>query len=146
MSTIYNHPGRHWFKSSFSRDSTSCVQVSLSWAEEADLRDATSCVDVDRNADTVLIRDDKFSGDPAIQPTIGIPAGRWETFLTCVLDGTTTNETADGIPAIIRETDGTVTLRDSLDQELVFTPSEWDAFIRGIEDGEFTMAPALTSA
>ncbi|MBO3745782.1 DUF397 domain-containing protein [Streptosporangiaceae bacterium NEAU-GS5] len=38
--------------------------------------------------------------------------------------------------------DGQVGVRDSKDQEgpvLVFTPSEWDAFIGGVKDGEFDL-------
>jgi hypothetical protein len=38
--------------------------------------------------------------------------------------------------------DGHVGVRDSKDQDgpvLVFTPSEWDAFIGGVKDGEFDL-------
>ncbi|MFC0863692.1 DUF397 domain-containing protein [Sphaerimonospora cavernae] len=37
--------------------------------------------------------------------------------------------------------DGKVGVRDSKDPDgpaLVFTPAEWDAFLGGVEDGEFT--------
>ncbi len=122
--------GRHWFKSSFSRDATSCVSVSLRRAQ------------LPRNADTVLVRDDKYTGDPTNEPIITVPADVWSDFLAIVANEAVTKAEADAVPAIIRETDGTTTLRDSSGLTLNFTPAEWVAFTRGVQAGEFTPVPA----
>jgi hypothetical protein len=142
MSTTGNHLGRYWFKSSYSRDTSSCVEVSLGWLKSSYSRDTSSCVEVRLDTDAVLIRDDKYTGDPAEQPTIAVPARLWNDFLALVADEDAADGTNLGIPAIIRETDGTTTLRDSHDQVLVFTPGEWWAFMLGVKAGEFTHAAA----
>lgn len=127
--------GRHWFKSSYSRESSNCVVVSLGW-QKPSLSQQTST----HAADTVLIRDDKYNGDPAAEPILAIPADVWPDFLAAVAAHHNTNEAVPGMPAIIRHADSTTTLRDQHDQVLVFTPGEWDAFTKGVLAGEF--APA----
>ena len=97
---------------------------------------------VRHDADTVLIRDDKYAGDPAAEPIIAVPADVWPGFLATVAAGERNGDTSRGVPAIVHHADGATTLRDSLHQELVFTPGEWTAFTRGVQAGEFVPAAA----
>ncbi|GAB2694867.1 DUF397 domain-containing protein [Nocardia thraciensis] len=141
MGTASNY-GRHWFKSSFSRDTSSCVVVSLGWVKSSFSRDSSNCVVVRQDADTVLIRDDKYQGDPADEPIIAVPAAAWPEFLAVVAAEESLEGPLDGMPAIIREADGTTTLRDSRNQALSFTIGEWVAFTKGVQAGEFSPAAA----
>src|SRR6266568_5151357 len=116
MSTT-NNSGRHWFKSSFSRDSSNCVEVSLGWFKSSFSRDSSNCVEIRHDADIVLIRDSKFDGAPAEQPTIPVAAVAWDSFLEAAAAGASTVATSDS-PAIehdvttgdtiLRSVDGTV--------------------------------------
>jgi hypothetical protein len=48
----------------------------------------------------------------------------------------------DGCVAVATDTP-VIKVRDSKDKEgpvLTFTPKEWDAFVRGVKDGEFDLA------
>ncbi len=117
MSTT-NNSGRHWFKSSFSRDSSNCVEIR-------------------HDADIVLIRDSKFDGAPAEQPTIPVAAVAWDSFLEAAAAGASTVATSDS-PAIEHDvTTGDTILRSVDGTVLTYTPGEWDAFIAGARDGEF---------
>jgi hypothetical protein len=110
-----------WFKSSFSKDTTSCVEVRF-------------------DGDVVLVRDSKYDGPTAAQPVITIPARNWAEFLM-VVAGRVGSSSELGVPTI--ETDpatGSAIVRDAAGTELVYTPHEWDAFMAGINVGEFTSA------
>ncbi|KZM69765.1 DUF397 domain-containing protein [Nocardia terpenica] len=142
MSTTGNQHERHWFKSSYSRDSSSCVSVSLDWVKSTFSRDSSNCVQVRQNADTVLIRDDKYIGEPTDEPIIVVPVGIWNDFLSIVADEEVATGTIEGIPEIIRTVDGSTTLRGSNGQTLTFTADEWTAFTKGVQAGEFTSTVA----
>jgi hypothetical protein len=116
--------------------------VSLGWPTPSYPRDTSNHVEVSLNADTVLIRDDKYAGEPVDEPIIAIPASMWADFLAIVANEDLADATTVGIPAIIREFDGTTVLRDSRGQTLIFTPGEWSAFRSGVRAGEFTPATA----
>lgn len=104
-----------WFKSTFSGSDKTCVEVS-------------------RRDGAVLIRDSKYTGAAAEQPIISVPAERWPAVLELVLSadsgdiaGTSITVRADGTASIACE-----------DTTLDYTAAEWDAFMKGVADGQFT--------
>ncbi|WP_024802612.1 DUF397 domain-containing protein [Nocardia sp. BMG51109] len=112
-----------WFKSSFSKDTTSCVEVRF-------------------DGDVVLMRDSKYDGPPADQPVIVIPARHWAEFLTIAARPIGFGSEL-GIPTTeIDSTTGTVIARDAVGTELTYTFREWNAFTAGITAGEFTTVAA----
>jgi hypothetical protein len=116
--------GRRWFKSSFSKDATTCVEVRFAGT-------------------SVLVRDSKYQGDPDIQPTIAIPVGAWEHFLTIATDNPVHAGVIDAVPAIEHDAiTGRTTVRDLHGTALAYTEAEWGAFTAGIRAGEFTFAAA----
>ncbi|WP_405166536.1 DUF397 domain-containing protein [Nocardia sp. NBC_01499] len=115
---------RGWFKSSFSKDANSCVEVRFS------------------DDGTVHIRDSKYQGRRDDQPTIAIPADDWDEFLRLAADG---DESPSELIVPVVEHDehtGSTTVRDAVGTKLVYTAREWNAFTSGIRAAEF----ALTSA
>lgn len=99
------------------------------------------CVEVAvRDAD-VLIRDSKYLRDPAndphAQPVISVPVDLWLRVLDLALS--TMSGAVDGVLSIVVQADGSAAVRSG-DVALSFTPAEWDAFVKGIADGEFAAA------
>lgn len=119
--TAHSTPRSGWFKSSFSKESTSCVEVKFS-------------------GDTVLIRDSKYlrdpANDPADQPVIAVRSGDWAAFLESVTGQI--SELQPGLPHI-EPTPHAVLLHTS-STSLAFTHAEWMAFTEGILGGEFAAA------
>lgn len=114
---------RRWFKSSFSRSTSNCVEVS-------------------HDADAVLIRDSKYDGDPINQPIIGVAAQFWAVFLENATAGVNTSAT-ESLPAIHRDPDtGNTSVQTAAGTRLIYTSQEWAAFLAGIRAGEFTLQPA----
>ncbi|WP_433195836.1 DUF397 domain-containing protein [Nocardia sp. CA-107356] len=112
--------GNGWFKSSFSKDSTTCVEVSF-----------------DDNP-VVLVRDSKYQGAATLQPIIAVPAHSWPHFLGIVTGDLTDDHTVLGIPTVEHDADtGDVILRDEVGTALIYAASEWDAFVAGTAAGEF---------
>lgn len=110
---------RGWFKSSFSKDANSCVEVRFS------------------DDGKVHLRDSKYHGPQAEQPVIAIPVSNWEEFLRLVTDGDEVH-TALGVPLVEHDhVVGTTTVRDAVGTELVYTAREWNAFTGGIHAAEF---------
>ncbi|MBU3062846.1 DUF397 domain-containing protein [Nocardia sp. NEAU-G5] len=111
-----------WFKSSFSRDAASCVEVRFT-------------------PGTALIRDSKYlrnpANPPAAQPIIAIPVASWNAFLSLATGHPTT---APGLPALTVHPDGGATLRSPDGTTLTYTPAEWTAYVSGIHAGEFAAA------
>ncbi|MCM6774454.1 DUF397 domain-containing protein [Nocardia sp. CDC159] len=112
-----------WFKSSFSNQGTSCVEVRF-------------------DGDVVLIRDSKYlrnaANDPRQQPIIAIPVARWAAFLDLA-----TGEASLGsveLPTVDVRRDGSAQLTATDGTTLSFTPDEWCAFTAGIGIGEFAAA------
>ncbi|WP_063062220.1 DUF397 domain-containing protein [Nocardia sienata] len=105
------------------------------------------CVQVAFGSQTVFIRDSKYlrdpANDPAVQPIIAIDSTLWPRFLDHVKAGSG-HPLGDGLPEIEQRTDGYIVLRDS-DTEapaMVFTPTEWAAFIAGAKAQEFDLHAA----
>ncbi|NQE89807.1 DUF397 domain-containing protein [Nocardia terpenica] len=108
-----------FFKSSYSNDSTGCVEVRF-------------------DDDRVLIRDSKYVGDADKQPTAVLPAAHWRSLLDLVLSAESGNVSTlaidlhnDGGATVTGDSTGGVAV------ELVYTPKEWDAFAKAVADGEF---------
>ncbi|MQY20709.1 DUF397 domain-containing protein [Nocardia macrotermitis] len=111
-----------WFKSSFSRDAATCVEVRFTRT-------------------TVLIRDSKYfhnpANPPAAQPIITIPIESWTRFLDLVLGQ---DVSAPGLPAVRVHPDGGATLTAENGTALTYTPAEWVAYTSGVRVGEFAAA------
>ncbi|WP_433759565.1 DUF397 domain-containing protein [Nocardia sp. CA-135398] len=112
-----------WFKSSFSKDANSCVEVLF--APDG----------------MVHLRDSKYDGIRAQQPVIKIPRHSWSTFQAVAAGRIEAGGEYD-IPEVVYDPDsGNTTLRDiravDIVIELVFTKREWEAFTAGIRAAEF---------
>jgi hypothetical protein len=111
-----------WFKSSFSRDAATCVEVRFT-------------------PTTVLIRDSKYlrnpANSPAAQPIITIPTESWNTFLDLALGQ---DISAPNLPTLEIGPDGSATLTATDGTTLAYTPAEWAAYTSGIHAGEFAAA------
>ncbi|MFF0609175.1 DUF397 domain-containing protein [Nocardia tengchongensis] len=94
------------------------------------------CVEVAVASETVQIRDSKYSGPPERRPIITVRSDQWVDVLDFVVRGSA-GEVGSGLwlefcpegGAILKSHDGT---------ELAFTAAEWDAFEKGIVNGEFS--------
>lgn len=91
-----------------------------------------TCVEVSHQRDSVLIRDSKFGEGES--PIITIPAPHWPAVLNLALNGES-GEVAD-VLAITVDHDGGATLRSG-GIELMYNADEWDAFAKGVADGQF---------
>ncbi len=109
-----------WFKSSFSKDANSCVEVLF--ADEV-----------------VRVRDSKYDGPPADQPVITVPADDWDEFLA-IATGHTERSIRSGVPTIEFDTVGNAIVYGANEARLVYTPREWDCFLAGIRANEFSRA------
>ncbi|MBF6176020.1 DUF397 domain-containing protein [Nocardia blacklockiae] len=107
--------GTTWFKSTFSGSEKTCVEVA-------------------HRDDTVHVRDSKYTGDPAQQPIVSIRPADWQPFLDLALSGNSGALTG-GI-AITNHHDGGATITGP-HAALVYDAAEWDAFTKGIADGQF---------
>ncbi|MFI6309770.1 DUF397 domain-containing protein [Nocardia fusca] len=115
-----------FFKSSYSNDGPSCVEVRF-------------------HGDRVLIRDSKqnheYTDVPTSQPTIAVPTARWASFLDLVLSSR--SGTVDTLAVAIDGDDrAELTGADTSGKTatLRYTADEWDAFRKGVADGEFHRA------
>ena len=105
-----------WFKSSFSDNGPQCVEVRF-------------------DQDTVLIRDSKYQGNPAVQPIITITRSSWRAFLDTVAGREA--ETWRGLPTITSDAEDNTILQALDGTTLTYTAGEWHAFKAGIGIGEF---------
>lgn len=121
-----------WFKSTRSSETQTCVEVRF---DETD----------------VLVRDSKYLQEPANepdqQPFVRVPKSCWDEFLQLALrkgpGRVELSHVGHDILTVAVLTDGGVTVASSGQQvELRFTEAEWDSFIVGILDDEFTCAAA----
>ncbi|WP_036570061.1 DUF397 domain-containing protein [Nocardia sp. BMG51109] len=123
--------GARWFKSTRSTGTKDCVEVKFAGV-------------------TVFMRDSKYLRNPAnnphAQPVIEIAADRWTLVLDLSLSKTSgavvLSEAASDRPrdvlTITVQADGAAMVRSSGQSvELIFTPDEWDAFTKGVADGQF---------
>ncbi|MFD7844218.1 DUF397 domain-containing protein [Nocardia sp. NPDC059764] len=95
-----------------------------------------TCVEIAHGVDRVLIRDSKYTGPSPDQPTLAITPGIWPAFLDLVLSG---GSGRIGDQLIINVfADGSATLSETYGTMLEFNTAEWDAFTKGVANGEFT--------
>ncbi|MFE3057726.1 MULTISPECIES: DUF397 domain-containing protein [unclassified Nocardia] len=93
------------------------------------------CVEVCVTAQTVLIRDSKYTGPSESRPIVSVPGALWPEVLDVVLAG---SSAAVGAELDIKvDADGAASLTDSRGRRLTFTAGEWDAFTKGVADGQF---------
>jgi hypothetical protein len=111
------------------------VEVSFGWVEPSFSKDSNGCFEVARLGDAVLVRDSKYSGPAADQPVIAVAVQDWPTLLNRAL-AQSSGPVNDAVSVALHE-DGAATLT-SADEELSYTPAEWDAFAKGVADGQFT--------
>lgn len=106
--------------------------MSTTWFKSTFSGEAQTCVEVSDQCDSVLIRDSKFAEGES--PIITIPAQYWPVVLNLALNGES-GEVADML-AITVDHDGGATLCSG-GIELVYNADEWDAFAKGVADGQF---------
>ncbi|MFI5777612.1 DUF397 domain-containing protein [Nocardia sp. NPDC051570] len=109
----------NWFKSTFSGEAQTCVEISL-------------------QRDAVLIRDSKYTGPTATQPIIIVTPTDWQPFLDLALSGTS-GRLPSGIMITLDPTGGATITAEAI--SLTYNAAEWDAFTKGIADGQFTHRP-----
>ncbi|NNH72980.1 DUF397 domain-containing protein [Nocardia uniformis] len=105
-----------WFKSSFSKEAGTCVEVRFT-------------------GDAVLMRDSKYIGAAQDQPTIMIPIVLWPRILEVALSRSS-SKSYDGLAIDVND-DGSVVVSDGRGVRMAFTADEWDAFAKGVADGQF---------
>lgn len=99
--------------------------------------DGPSCVEWKFDGERVLIQDSKYAGDVDKQPIIACPRGEWPRLLELTLSaisGTT------GSIEVELHANGAATLKGAdvkgKAARLDYTPKEWDAWAKGVADGE----------
>ncbi|ATL70257.1 DUF397 domain-containing protein [Nocardia terpenica] len=112
VSVRTDRPG--WFKSTYSKDATSCVEVRFA-------------------EDLVLVRDSKYTGPADKQPIVSLSAAQWPVVLDLALSGK--SGTVDTITVTVLADDGATIA--GTDATLTYNADEWDAFVKGVADGQF---------
>lgn len=99
--------------------------------------DGPSCVEWKFDGERVLVQDSKYVGDANVRPIIVCPHSEWSRLLELTLNahsGTT------GSIEVVLHRNGAVTLKgpDARGEmvQLDYTPKEWDAWAKGVVDGE----------
>jgi len=87
-------------------------------------------VEVRFDGASVQLRDSKYQGDPATQPTITLGRSDWRPFLETVAGSAP--ELWRGLPTITHATDGLVTVHAGTGAQLTYFPEEWKAFRLGV--------------
>ncbi|NKY88835.1 DUF397 domain-containing protein [Nocardia veterana] len=106
---------RKWYKSSFSKDANSCVEVRFT-------------------GNAVDVRDSKYVGPEQDQPIITVPADQWPAFLGLVM--TNSSGVLPDAVAVDVHADGGATITHRTTR-LNYNADEWDAFLEGVADGQF---------
>ncbi|MBF6330729.1 DUF397 domain-containing protein [Nocardia transvalensis] len=97
-----------------------------------------TCVEVSLGRDSVLIRDSKYAGPADQQPIVSIAPTDWQSFLDLVLSSES-GTLPGGIKLSLHPGGGaTITAETAA---LVYSAAEWDAFTKGVADGQFTRRP-----
>lgn len=109
--------------------------LSIGWYKSTFSGSDKTCVEVARRANTVLIRDSKYTGPAADQPIIEVPRTHWRQLLDLALAHT--SGTLPGILTVETHHDGSTTLTVPTGTQLTYTPAEWDAFTKGVADAQF---------
>lgn len=83
----------------------------------------------------MLIRDSKYTGLPEQQPIITVTDALWADFLGLVLS--TTSGTLGDSLTITAHADGAATISDNTGVRLDYNRDEWEAFTKGVANGQF---------
>lgn len=107
----------------------------LGWFKSTFSKDANSCVEVRSVGELIQVRDSKYRGPKAEQPVITVPAADWSTLLVLVLSRTSGAAGAD--VSVTMHSDGGAAITAGTTR-LAYDSDEWDAFTKGVADGQFT--------
>lgn len=125
------------------------TSISTQWRKATASNNGGDCVELAFYDDRVLVRDSKYLRDPANDPTtapiIEIPATSWPAFLTRVLTDNATQPDHQH-PRIEHDAAGGTRLHGADGTVLVYTASEWCAFIDGARRGEFDQMQSISTA
>ena len=109
--------------------------MSTSWFKSTYSGSEKTCVEVSRRSDAVLIRDSKYVGPEAEQPIITVPSAEWPVFLDLALSAV--SGTVGARLSVAVHADRSAEVADGTSR-LVYNADEWDAFAKGVADGQFT--------
>ncbi|MFJ4658142.1 DUF397 domain-containing protein [Nocardia sp. NPDC088792] len=98
------------------------------------------CVEMSFGPERVLIRDSKYSGPALGRPIVSVSNAQWPRFLDLVLSGAV-GDLGQGVRVELCSNGGVI-LADQSQARLLFTVAEWDAFAKGIADGQFVLPPS----
>ncbi|MFX0576917.1 DUF397 domain-containing protein [Nocardia nepalensis] len=110
----------HFFKSTYSGGNQSCVEVA-------------------HRDDIVLIRDSKYTGPADDQPILSVTAAQWPIMLDLALSRMS-GKLGDTMTVTVHHDGGATIIGPGITGQrmaLVYTADEWDAFAKGIADGQF---------
>jgi hypothetical protein len=108
--------------------------VSTQWFKSTFSGEAGTCVEVSHRHESVLIRDSKYTGPEQERPIISVPADRWAGVLDLAL-GSISGVVGDALTITVHRDGGATLSGDGVD--LVYNADEWDAFTKGVADGQF---------
>ncbi len=94
-----------------------------------------TCVEIAHTSDSALIRDSKYTGPARNQPIISVPADHWSAVLKLALNRE--SGTLSNVLTVTVDGDGSATLDNLQGVQLVYQTDEWDAFAKGVADGQF---------
>lgn len=115
MSTAGPSPSRNtWFKSKYSKEAGTCVEVRF-------------------GVDAVRIRDSKYTGPAVDQPIVSIPPALWPDLLGLVLSGES-GVVGDARITVVPQGGAVISCPGTT---LAYGADEWDAFTKGVADGQF---------
>jgi hypothetical protein len=109
-----------WFKSTFSGTEKTCVEVA-------------------HRSDAVLIRDSKYTGPAGEQSIVSVPVAQWPMMLDLALSKRS-GTLGDTVTVTVHPDGGATIVGPSVTAQpaaLVYTAAEWDAFAKGVADGQF---------
>ncbi|QVI23391.1 DUF397 domain-containing protein [Nocardia tengchongensis] len=94
-----------------------------------------TCVEVAHHADAAFIRDSKYSGLARTEPMLAVGPKLWPAFLDLVSSGVS-GDIGDQLSVKVFP-DGSATLAGAEGITLEYTAAEWEAFVKGVANGEF---------
>ncbi|WP_319945050.1 DUF397 domain-containing protein [Nocardia macrotermitis] len=109
--------------------------MSLDWTKSTFSGGEKTCVEIAHRADSVLMRDSKYTGPAVDQPIISVAAEEWSAVLELALDRSS-GSVRDALTITVHP-DGSAVVRDNRGIMLSYNTDEWDAFAKGVADNQF---------